>query len=225
MADIDPDTETLEETRARAERMAPLLAEEYPDLEISLDWETPLELLVATILSAQCTDERVNQVTAELFRRCETPEDYVEIDREELEEIIRSTGFYRNKAKHIQGMAEKLVEEHDGRVPRSMDALVELPGVARKTANVVLSNAFDIHVGVVVDTHVKRVSRRLGLATARGASAIEKQLMEVLPEGEWRPFAWRLIRHGRAVCHGRKDPECDACVLADLCPSAFDFGD
>jgi endonuclease-3 len=223
MSEIDVESETLEETRARAERMAPLLAEEYPELDISLDWESPFQLLVATILSAQTTDERVNQVTEELFRRCRTPEDYVEIDREELEEIIRSTGFYRNKAKHLQGMAEKVVEEHDGDVPRSMEELVELPGVARKTANVVLSNGFGIHAGVVVDTHVKRVSRRLGLASAKGAAAIEKELMEVLPEEQWRPFAWRLIRHGRAVCHGRKDPECGACVLAELCPSAFEF--
>ncbi len=221
----EPGEETLEEKRERAEAMAPRLAEAYPDLEISLDWSTPLELLVATILSAQCTDERVNQVTDDLFERCRTPEDYAAIDREELEEIIRSTGFYRNKAKHIQGMAEKIVEEHHGEVPESMEELVELPGVARKTANVVLSNAFDTHVGVVVDTHVKRVSRRLGLATSKTASAIEKELMEVLPEDQWRPFAWRLILHGRQVCHGRKDPECERCFLSDLCPSAFDFGD
>jgi len=217
--------ESLEEKRERAERIAPILAEEYPDLEISLDWEDPLELVVATILSAQCTDERVNMVTGELFERCRSPADYAEIDREELEEIIRSTGFYRNKAKHIQGMAERLVEEHDGEVPRTMEELVELPGVARKTANVVLSNAFDTHVGVVVDTHVKRVSRRLGLAGSKTASAIEKELMEVLPEERWRPFAWRLILHGRAVCHGRKDPECDRCPIAEHCPSAFTFGE
>lgn len=221
----DPTEETTEEKRERAGQMAPRLAREYPDLEISLDWSTPLELLVATILSAQCTDQRVNQVTDVLFDRCETVEDYAGIDREELEEIIRSTGFYRNKAKHIQGMAQKVVQEHGGEVPRSMDELIELPGVARKTANVVLSNAFDTHVGVVVDTHVKRVSRRLGLASSRTASAIEKELMDVLPEEGWRPFAWRLILHGRSVCHGRKDPECDACVLSDLCPSAFTFGD
>jgi endonuclease-3 len=221
----EPGEETVEEKRERAGAMAPRLAEAYPDLEISLDWSTPLELLVATILSAQCTDERVNRVTDALFERCRTPEDYAAIDREELEEIIRSTGFYRNKAKHIRGMAEKIVEEHDGEVPRSMEKLVELPGVARKTANVVLSNAFDTHVGVVVDTHVKRVSRRLGLATAKTPSAIEKELMEVLPEDQWRPFAWRLILHGRNVCHGRKDPECGRCFLSDLCPSAFTFGE
>ena len=224
MTSIDPEAETPAEKRARAAEIAPRLAEAYPELEISLDWETPLELLVSTILSAQTTDERVRGVTGELFERCRTPEDYVEIDREELEEIIRSTGFYRNKAKHIQGMAEKLVEEHDGRVPRTMEELVELPGVARKTANVVLSNAFGIHEGIVVDTHVKRVSRRLGLASAKSAPAIEKELMEVLPEEQWRPFAWRLILHGRNVCHGRTDPECGRCFLSDLCPSAGTFG-
>ncbi len=225
MTAAGPGGEALEERRARAAEIAPRLAEAYPDLEISLDWETPLELLVATILSAQTTDERVNQVTRKLFERCRTPEDYVEIDREELEEIVRPTGFFRNKAKHLQGTARKLVEEHDGEVPRTMDELVELPGVARKTANVVLSNAFGVHAGVVVDTHVERVSRRLGLATAKTAPAIEKELMEVLPEEQWRPFAWRLILHGRRVCHGRRDPECGRCFLADLCPSAGTFGD
>jgi len=217
--------EPPEARRERAAEIAPRLADAYPDLEISLDWETPLELLVATILSAQTTDERVNQVTGVLFDRCRTPEDYAAIEREELEEIVRSTGFFRNKAKHLQGMARRLVEEHDGEVPRTMEELVELPGVARKTANVVLSNAFDIHAGVVVDTHVKRVSRRLGLASSKSAAAIEKELMEVLPEEQWRPFAWRLIRHGREICHGRTDPECGRCFLADLCPAAGTFGD
>lgn len=217
--------EPLEERRARAEEIAPRLAEAYPDLEITLDWETPLELLVATILSAQTTDERVRQVTGELFERCRTARDYAEIDRDELEEIIRSTGFFRNKAKHLQGTARKLVEEHDGEVPRTMEELVELPGVARKTANVVLSNAFGIDEGVVVDTHVKRVSGRLGLTSSKSAPAIEKELMEVLPEDQWRPFAWRLIRHGREVCHGRRDPECGRCFLSDLCPAAGTFGD
>ena len=221
---IDPEAESLEEKRARAAEMAPRLAEAYPDLEISLDWEDPLELLVATILSAQTTDERVRQVTDELFERCRTARDYAEIDREELEEIVRPTGFFRNKAKHLQETGRKLVEEHGGRVPRTMEELVELPGVARKTANVVLSNAFGVHEGVVVDTHVKRVSRRLGLASAKSAPAIEKELMQVLPEEQWRPFAWRLILHGRRICHGRTDPECGRCFLPDLCSSAGEFG-
>jgi endonuclease-3 len=225
MTEIDVGAETTEEKRDRALEMAPRLAEEYPDLEITLDWSSPLELLVSTILSAQTTDERVREVTGELFERCRTAEDYAEIDREELEEIVRPTGFFRNKAKHLQETARILVEEHGGEVPDTMEELVELPGVARKTANVVLSNAFGKHEGVVVDTHVKRVSRRLGLATHKTASAIEKDLMEVLPRELWRPFAWRLILHGRAVCHGRRDPECGRCALSDLCPSAFSFDD
>lgn len=213
--------------KARAElarQIAPRLEELYPDLEISLDWSTALELLVATILSAQCTDERVNEVTADLFREYRTAGDYAEADREALEEAIRPTGFYRNKAKHIQGMARRLVEEYDGSVPDEMDELLTLPGVARKTANVVLSNAFGKYEGVVVDTHVKRVARRLGLTDETSPEKIERDLMEVLPRDEWRPFAWRLILHGRAVCHGRKAPDCEACTLSDLCPSAFSFG-
>ncbi|MFW6010848.1 MAG: endonuclease III [Gemmatimonadota bacterium] len=217
--------ESPESKRARAEAMAPILAEAYPELEITLDWSNPLELIVATILSAQCTDERVRKVTAELFPRYRTAEDYAGADREELEKLVRPTGFFRNKAKHIQGMARKVVEEHGGEVPDTMEGLVELPGVARKTANVVLTNAFGKVSGVVVDTHVRRVSRRMGFATSKTASAIEKELMEVLPEEQWHPFAWRLILHGREVCHGRKDPECDRCPVAEHCPSAFTFGD
>ncbi len=206
----------------RLEEIARRLEEAYESTEISLDYSNPLELLVATILSAQCTDERVNQVTEVLFDRCRTARDYAEIDREELEEIIRSTGFYRNKAKHIQGMAEKVLAEHDGRVPRTMEELVELPGVARKTANVVLSNAFDRHEGVVVDTHVKRVAGRLGLTEETRPEKVEGDLMDALPREDWHPFAWRLIRHGRAVCDARS-PDCEVCFLSDLCPSAFDF--
>ena len=222
MADIDPEAESVERKRERALEMAPRLAEAYPDLEVTLNWSDPLELLVSTILSAQTTDERVREVTDELFDRCETAEDYAEIEREELEEIIRSTGFYRNKAKHIQGMAEKLREEHGGEVPRSMEELTDLPGVARKTANVVLSNAFDTHEGVVVDTHVKRVANRLGLTEHTRPEKVEEDLMEALPPEDWHPVAWRLIRHGRAVCSARS-PDCGECFLADLCPSAFTF--
>ena len=217
-----PRPTTLEERRELAGEAAPILAETYPDLTISLDWETPLELLVATILSAQCTDERVNRVTPDLFARYPDARAYAEADREELEELIRSTGFYRNKARHIQGAARRIVEEHDGRVPDTMEALLELPGVARKTANVVLSNAFDRHVGVVVDTHVKRVANRLGLTDETRPTAVERDLMEVLPPERWRPFAWRLIRHGRATCTARK-PACAECGLEHLCPSAHAF--
>jgi endonuclease-3 len=206
----------------RLEEIARRLEEAYESTEISLDYSNPLELLVATILSAQCTDERVNKVTEVLFDRCRTARDYAEIEREELEEIVRSTGFYRNKAKHIQGMAEKVLAEHDGRVPRTMEELVGLPGVARKTANVVLSNAFDLHEGVVVDTHVKRVAGRLGLTEETRPEKVEEDLMDALPREDWHPFAWRLIRHGRAVCDARS-PDCEACFLSDLCPSAFSF--
>ncbi|MGH7539378.1 MAG: endonuclease III, partial [Gemmatimonadota bacterium] len=205
-----------------AGKLAPRLAALYPDLEISLDWSSPLELIVATILSAQCTDERVNRVTAHLFREYRSAEDYAEADRAALEEAIRPTGFFRNKAKHIRAMAARLVEEYGGEVPDRMEDLLTLPGVARKTANVVLSNAFGKHEGVVVDTHVKRVAGRLGLTDETGAEKIERDLMAILPPEQWRPFAWRLILHGRRVCYARK-PACEACTLSDLCPSAFRF--
>jgi len=214
--------ETLEERRSRVEEMASRLEEAYDDLEITLDHSNPLELVVATILSAQCTDARVNQVTPDLFDRYRTAEEYAGADREELEELIRSTGFYRNKAKYIQGTARKLVEEHDGEVPRSMEALTDLPGVARKTANVILSNAFERNEGVVVDTHVQRVSGRLGLTDHERPEKIEEDLMEVLPRDRWRSFAWRLILHGRNTCSAR-NPACGDCILEDLCPSAHSF--
>ncbi|MGI9038341.1 MAG: endonuclease III, partial [Gemmatimonadota bacterium] len=171
--------------RERAAAIAPLLREAYPDLEISLDWETPLQLLVATILSAQCTDERVNKVTPALFERYPTAHDYVEADRDELEELVRSTGFYRNKARNIQGMAARVEQEYAGKVPDTMEELLELPGVARKTANVVLTNAFGKVEGIVVDTHVRRVSGRLGLTRETTPEKIEAELMKVLPKEEW----------------------------------------
>ena len=213
---------SLARRRDRAARLAPRLAELYPGLAISLGWESPLELVVATILSAQCTDERVNQVTPELFRRYRTAEDYAGADIEELEGLIHSTGFYRNKARHIRGMAARLVAEHGGEVPDSMEELTLLPGVARKTANVVLNNAFSKSEGIVVDTHVKRVSTRLGLTAAKTPEAIERDLMEVLPREEWHPFSWRLIRHGRARCNARR-PNCSECEISDECPSASTF--
>lgn len=214
---------TLEGRKAAARKMAPILARAYPDTSISLDWSNPLQLLVATILSAQCTDERVNQVTPEVFERWPTPADLAEADRTELEEAIRPTGFFRNKARHIQGAARKIVAEHGGQVPRTMEALTGLPGVARKTANVILSNAFDRHEGVVVDTHVKRVARRLGLTDETDPVKVERDLMGVLPKCQWRPFAFRLILHGRSTCTARK-PACGECVLERLCPSAHTFG-
>lgn len=214
--------DALEKRRERAAAISPRLAEAYPDLEISLDWETPLELVVATILSAQCTDERVNKTTPALFERYETARDYADADREELEELVRSTGFFRNKAKNIQGMGRVVAEEFGGEVPDTMDELLTLPGVARKTANVVLTNGFGKVEGIVVDTHIKRVSRRLGLTGETSPVKIERDLMKVLPEEEWHPFPWRLILHGRAICDARS-PRCDECMLSDLCPSAFSF--
>lgn len=206
-----------------AERLAPRLAELYPNLRISLDWETPLELTVATVLSAQCTDERVNQVTKDLFPRYPDATAYAEAALEALEEAVRPTGFYRNKARHLQGLGRRLVDAYEGEVPDTMEDLLTLPGVARKTANVVLSNAFGIHEGVVVDTHVRRVSHRLGLTNETDPPKIERDLMRILPREAWHAFPWRLILHGRTVCHARK-PRCGECRLADLCPSAGKLG-
>jgi len=208
--------------RKRRERIAdlqPLLGALYPDLTVSLDWGTPLQLLVATILSAQCTDERVNRVTPGLFARYPDAEALAAAERTELEELIRSTGFYRNKAKNIQGMAKRLVAEHGGAVPDTMDELLQLPGVARKTANVVLSNAFGRNEGVVVDTHVKRVAARLGLTSHTDPVRIERDLMGLLDRDRWHSFPWRLILHGRQRCHARK-PDCAGCEVRHLCPSA-----
>lgn len=205
--------------RERACRVGATLEAVYPSLEVSLDWTTPLELLVATILSAQCTDERVNQVTPALFARYPDAQAYASSDQEELEELIRSTGFFRNKARNIRGMAGLVVERFDGRVPDTMGELIELPGVARKTANVVLSNVFGRNEGVVVDTHVKRVARRLDFTRETDPVKIERDLMALLPPGEWHAIPWRLILHGRNRCTARK-PDCTACEIRDDCPSA-----
>jgi endonuclease-3 len=206
----------------RLKELGSRLADRYADLTVTLDHSSALELLVATILSAQCTDARVNEVTRVLFQRFPGVEEYAGADREELEECVRSTGFFRNKAKHIQQMAASLVADHGGDVPDTMEALVELPGVARKTANVILSNWFGVHEGVVVDTHVKRVAGRLGLTQETDPVKVERDLMELLPRDQWRPFAWRLILHGRSTCAARR-PNCSDCELADLCPSAQAF--
>jgi endonuclease III len=182
----------------------------------------PLELLVATILSAQCTDERVNIVTRALFRKYRSAADYAAISQEELERDIQSTGFYRNKAKAIRGMAGSLLERHGGEVPRTMEELVGLAGVGRKTANVVLGNAFGENVGVVVDTHVARVSGRLGLTKHADAVKIERDLMEVVPREEWTLWSHLLIYHGRAVCRAR-GPKCEGCVVLGWCPAGEKF--
>ncbi len=196
------------------------LKAEYPDAKTELDWKNPLELLVATILSAQTTDVRVNAVTKTLFEKYRTARDYAEADPDELEEEIRPTGFYRNKARSLRGMARALVEEHGGQIPRTMPELVALPGVGRKTANVVLGNAFGVDEGIVVDTHVRRVSSRLGLTEERDPEKIEQDLMRVVPDDDWTIFSHLLIFHGRRVCKARR-PDCPGCVLNDLCPSAF----
>lgn len=190
----------------------------YPDATCSLTYETVVQLLVATILSAQCTDQRVNQVTPALFARFPDAEALKNAPREEIEALIRSTGFYRNKAKNIQGACQKIVIDFQGEVPQTMKDLLSLPGVARKTANVVLSHGFGINMGVTVDTHVKRLSNRLGLTKESDPVKIEKDLMQLLPQVDWENFAIRMIYHGRAICKARK-PNCPDCKLAHLCPS------
>ena len=196
------------------------LKEAYPDARTELNWKDPLQLLVATILSAQSTDVRVNQVTKGLFEKRHTAEDYAAADLRSLEEEIYPVGFFRNKARSIKGMARALVEEHGGEVPRTMPELVALPGVGRKTANVVLGNAFGIDEGVVVDTHVRRLSNRLGLSNEHDPEKIESELLSIVPEGERTLFSHLLIFHGRRVCKSR-NPDCPGCVLNRVCPSAF----
>jgi len=198
------------------------LKAEYPDARTELDWSNPLELLVATILSAQTTDVQVNRVTESLFSKYRTAEDYADSTPDELEEDIRPTGFYRNKARSLRSMASVLVEEHGGEVPRTMSELVALPGVGRKTANVVLGNAFDTNEGIVVDTHVRRVSGRLGLTESSDPVKIERELMRSVPEGDWTIFSHLLILHGRRTCKARK-PDCPSCILNDICPSAREY--
>lgn len=189
----------------------------YPNATCTLTYETPVQLLVATILSAQCTDERVNKVTPELFAKFPNAEAMAQAPRSEIETLIRSTGFYRNKAKNIQSACEMIVAEFQGKVPDTMENLLKLPGVARKTANVVLAHAYGVNAGVTVDTHVKRLSNRLGLTKHSDPKRIEKDLMALLPQPDWENWSIRLIYHGRAVCKA-KQPLCEECTLADLCP-------
>jgi endonuclease-3 len=192
----------------------------YPDAACTLNFSNPLELLIATQLSAQCTDERVNAVTEKLFQKYRTAEDYVKVSQEELEQDIRSTGFYRNKAKNIRAACQSILQNFGGEVPRTMEGLLSLPGVARKTANVVLGNAFGIVEGFVVDTHVGRLARRLGWTTNEDPVKVEQDLMRIIPQQDWLDLSHLLIFHGRAICHARK-PLCEQCTLAHLCPSAF----
>jgi len=201
----------------RAKALATELPRIYPLAHCELDFSTPLELLVATILSAQCTDVRVNMVTPALFARCRTAADYAAIPQEEMETIIHSTGFYRNKAKSIRAMGAVLVEKHCGKVPRTMEELSALPGVGRKTANVVLGNAFQINEGVVVDTHVGRLSLRLGLTTQTNPVNVEHDLIKLFPREQWCELSHWLIWHGRRRCKAR-NPDCQGCELRSLCP-------
>ena len=204
---------------APAPEVVARLKAEFPDARTALDWTNPLELLVATVLSAQTTDVQVNRVTQSLFAKYRKAEDYADVAPAELEEDIRPTGFYRNKARSLRSMASALVEEHGGEVPRTMRELVALPGVGRKTANVVLGNAFGIDEGIVVDTHVRRVSGRLGLTENKDPVKMERDLMQVVPEEDWTMFSHLLILHGRSTCKARK-PDCPNCILNDICPSA-----
>jgi endonuclease-3 len=211
------------DTKNRALKVIELLEKEHPDAKIALHFTNPLELLVATILSAQCTDERVNMVTKELFKKYAKAEDYANADLAELEQDIKSTGFYRNKAKNIKKCCQLLVEKYHSQVPRTMAELLELPGVARKTANIVLSNAFGVVEGVAVDTHVRRLAQRLGLTESDDPSKIEADLMNIVPKEKWMRITDLLIFHGRRVCIAKK-PKCEVCVLNKICPSAFTFG-
>ena len=209
----------LDSREAQAEEVVDRLQEEYPDSTISLRYSNRLELLIAVVLSAQCTDERVNQVTADLFETYRTPEDYANATEEELADAIYGITFHNNKGGYLQGIGERIVEDHDGEVPDTMSALTDLPGVGRKTANVVLQHGHDVVEGIVVDTHVQRLSRRLGLTEERSPERIETDLMDIVPETHWQQYTHLLIDHGRAVCTAR-NPDCSACVLEDVCPSS-----
>lgn len=212
--------ESFDELKARTRAVIRRLKRAYPGAKCSLNHSNPFELLIATILSAQCTDDRVNIVTADLFRKYRQPEDYLKVSPRELEKDIQSTGFFRNKTKSIQGTAKLLTEAYHGEVPRTMDELLELPGVARKTANVVLGNAFDIHAGVVVDTHVTRLSHRLDFTQQKTAEKIEVDLIEIVPKKDWVIFPHLMIYHGRKICKARS-PLCAECSIEKQCPSSF----
>lgn len=211
--------ETKEQLRERVGQIIRALKKTYPQATCALNHGDPFELLIATILSAQCTDERVNIVTATLFRKYRKPEDYAAVPREELERDINSVTFFRNKAKSIQEASRLLIEKYNGQIPQTLEELVEFPGVGRKTANVVLGTAFGIPTGVVVDTHVSRLSQRLGLTENKQPEKIEADLIELLPKKEWIDFSHRLIWHGRKICQARK-PMCEKCDLEKFCPSS-----
>ncbi len=210
------------EPKSRTLKVLDLLGKEYPNAKTALDYTNPLEILVATMLSAQTTDERVNIVTKTLFKKYRKPEDYAGVDIKDLEQDVRSTGFYHNKASNLKKCGQMLVEKYHSQVPKTMDELLELPGVARKTANIVLYNAYGITAGIAIDTHVRRLSQRLGLTEQTDPAKIEAELMKITPKEEWMQLTDLLILHGRQVCFTQK-PKCEACVLNKICPSAFMF--
>jgi endonuclease-3 len=217
--------ESKADRKKRAAKITAILKKRYPDARTALNHGDALELLVATILSAQCTDDRVNIVTKDLFQKYKTPKDYADAPQQMLQEEIRTTGFYRNKAKSIRASAKKIIEDFGGRVPDTMDELLSLPGVARKTANVVLGGIFGKNEGIAVDTHVMRISQRLKLTSHKNnqGDRIEKDLMELVPRRDWTLFGNVVIFHGRQICSARK-PNCPQCPINNLCPSAFSFG-
>lgn len=214
------ETEKESNKKTRVLNIIGLLENQYPRAKTALHYSSPLEILIATILSAQCTDKRVNIVTKPLFKKYRTAEDYANADISELEQDIRSTGFYRNKAKNIKNAGRMMVEKFDSQVPNTMKEILELPGVARKTANIVLSNAYGVVEGIAVDTHVRRLSKRLGLTENKNPDKIEKDLMQIVPKSHWKRITNLLISHGRKICKARK-PKCDSCILNKICPSAF----
>jgi endonuclease-3 len=208
--------------KRRVKKIIELLKKKYPEAKISLKYENPTQLLVAVMLSAQCTDLKVNEVTKVLFQKYKSAEDFADADLRTLKEDIKSTGFYKAKARHIKESFEIIIKKYNSKVPSSMDNLIKLPGVARKTANIVLSNAFKIVEGIAVDTHVKRLSQRLGLTHNNYPDKIEQDLMKLIPKKDWFKFTYLLIEHGRQICSAKK-PLCKICVLNKLCPSSFKF--
>lgn len=204
-----------EELKKKVKKISKILFETYPEATCSLDYKEPYQLMIATIMAAQCTDERVNMVTKELFQKYRSVEDFAGANPEELEQDIKSTGFYRNKAKNIIASCQKLLKEHNGKVPNNMEELIALPGVGRKTANVILSNIYDTP-GVIVDTHCKRLSNRMGLTEQEDPEKIEYELMEIIPKKDWAKFSNNLVYHGRAVCDARK-PRCEICPVTKHC--------
>jgi len=210
------------EPKQRVAKIIELLEKQFPNAKIALKYSNPLEILVATMLSAQTTDERVNIVTQKLFKKYRTPQDYANADIKELEQDVRSTGFYHNKARNLKKCCQLLIEKYNSQVPKTMDEMLELPGVARKTANIVLYNAYGVISGIAVDTHVRRVSQRLGITEHEDPAKIEQDLMQITPKDKWMKLTDLLIFHGRQVCIARK-PKCETCVLNKICPSAFTF--